>query len=52
MLARMEGFTQLSKSASKILVDRGAKQNADDAWVWRHDGKLTFPSPFRMDEEG
>jgi pimeloyl-ACP methyl ester carboxylesterase len=51
VLARMDGFTQLSKSASKMLVERGAKQNADGIWTWRHDGKLTFPSPFRMDEE-
>lgn len=49
--ARMEGFTSLSHDASKMLVERGAKQNAQDDWVWRHDGKLTFPSPFRMDEE-
>ncbi|NLQ16267.1 alpha/beta hydrolase [Marinomonas sp. M1K-6] len=52
VLARMEGFTSLSRLASTILVDRGARQNDEGGWVWRHDGKLTFPSPFRMDEEG
>ncbi|WOD07167.1 alpha/beta fold hydrolase [Marinomonas sp. GJ51-6] len=50
-LARMDGFTKLSKAASSLLVERGAKQNAEGVWTWRHDGKLTFPSPFRMDEE-
>ncbi|TYL47735.1 alpha/beta fold hydrolase [Marinomonas sp. IMCC 4694] len=48
--ARMSGFTSLSHEASKLLVERGAKCNADGVWSWRHDGKLTFPSPFRMDE--
>lgn len=52
VLARMAGFTALSKSASEFLVDRGAKKSADGIWRWRHDGKLTFPSPYRMDEEG
>jgi pimeloyl-ACP methyl ester carboxylesterase len=50
VLARMDGFTQLSKSASTLLVERGAKQHSDGVWRWCHDGKLTFPSPFRMDE--
>lgn len=48
--ARMEGFTSISNSASRLLVERGAKQNSDGVWSWRHDGKLTFPSPLRMDE--
>ncbi|WP_137169716.1 alpha/beta fold hydrolase [Marinomonas sp. FW-1] len=48
--ARMEGFTSISNSASRLLVERGAKQNSDGVWAWRHDRKLTFPSPFRMDE--
>lgn len=48
--ARMDGFTKLTENASKLLVDRGAKQE-NDAWVWKHDGRLTFPSPYRMDEE-
>ena len=51
ILARMNGFTKLSKQASTFLVERGAKQNEKGVWSWRHDGKLTFPSPFRMDEE-
>jgi len=50
--ARMDGFTRLSNSAASLLVDRGAKQSSDGIWAWRHDRKLTFPSPFRMDEEG
>ncbi|MBR7888536.1 alpha/beta fold hydrolase [Marinomonas sp. A79] len=50
VIARMEGFTPLSNAASRLLVERGAKQNAEGVWTWRHDGKLTFPSPFRMDE--
>ncbi|MEP0072457.1 MAG: alpha/beta hydrolase [Marinomonas sp.] len=50
VLARMDGFTKLSKAASNLLVERGAKQNPDGIWSWIHDGKLTFPSPFRMDE--
>jgi pimeloyl-ACP methyl ester carboxylesterase len=52
VLARMAGFTALSKSASELLVDRGAKKSTDGIWRWCHDGKLTFPSPYRMDEEG
>ncbi|BFM48149.1 alpha/beta hydrolase [Marinomonas sp. THO17] len=51
VLARMEGFTKLSKSASKLLVERGAQDDEQGGWSWRHDTKLTFPSPFRMDEE-
>ena len=51
ILARMDGFTKLSKKASSLLVERGAKQNDEGVWLWRHDGKLTYPSPFRMDEE-
>jgi len=48
--ARMDGFTKLGYFASSTLVQRGAyKEN--DHWVWRHDGKLAFPSPYRMDEE-
>lgn len=52
VLARMEGFTKLSKSASKLLVERGAQADGQGGWSWRHDTKLTFPSPYRMDEEG
>ncbi|MCB5161844.1 alpha/beta fold hydrolase [Marinomonas algarum] len=48
--ARMAGFTQLSRQASALLVERGAMQSEDSSWTWRHDSKLTFPSPFRMDE--
>ncbi|MCV2402712.1 alpha/beta hydrolase [Marinomonas sp. C2222] len=48
--ARMNGFTKLSEDASRLLVERGAKKE-NDTWVWKHDGKLTFPSPYRMDEE-
>ena len=51
VLARMNGFTKLSKLASRPLVERGANERDDGIWRWRHDGKLTFPSPFRMDEE-
>ncbi|ETX11549.1 hydrolase [Marinomonas ushuaiensis DSM 15871] len=51
VLARMNGFTRLSKLASGPLVERGAKEGVDGVWRWNHDGKLTFPSPFRMDEE-
>lgn len=51
VLARMDGFTSLSKSASAFLVERGAYEDGDGIWRWRHDGKLTFPSPFRMDDE-
>ncbi len=52
VLARMEGFTKLSKAASQNLVSRGARWSDSQCWVWRHDIKLTFPSPFRMDETG
>ncbi len=48
--ARMDGFTKLGYFASSALVQRGAYQT-NDQWVWRHDGKLAFPSPYRMDEE-
>ena len=51
VLARMDGFTKLSKQASTYLVERGAQSNNEGVWSWRHDTKLTFPSPFRMDEE-
>jgi pimeloyl-ACP methyl ester carboxylesterase len=51
ILARMDGFTKLSKQASTLLVERGARQSGDGIWLWRHDNRLTFPSPFRMDEE-
>lgn len=47
--ARMHGFTQLSYDAAKAIVERGATMSNGD-WVWRADQKLTFPSPFRMDE--
>ncbi|MCZ2720432.1 alpha/beta hydrolase [Marinomonas sp. 15G1-11] len=50
ILARMDGFTKLGYFASSKLVDRGAIRK-NDQWVWRHDGKLSFPSPYRMDEE-
>ncbi|MBJ7539469.1 alpha/beta fold hydrolase [Marinomonas transparens] len=50
VLARMNGFTSLSKSAAKLLVERGSKQTSEGDWTWRHDGKLSFPSPYRMDE--
>ncbi|QUX95825.1 alpha/beta hydrolase [Marinomonas sp. CT5] len=50
VLARMDGFTTLSNPASRLLVERGASQNKEGVWVWRHDRKLTLPSPFRMDE--
>ncbi|MEL0613247.1 alpha/beta hydrolase [Marinomonas arenicola] len=51
VLARMNGFTSLSQEAASLLVERGAEQQAG-VWSWRHDGKLTFPSPYRMDEAG
>ncbi|MEL0638393.1 MULTISPECIES: alpha/beta fold hydrolase [Marinomonas] len=47
--ARMNGFTSLSHEAASLLVERGVRQQ-ESVWSWRHDGKLTFPSPFRMDE--
>jgi pimeloyl-ACP methyl ester carboxylesterase len=50
--ARMDGFTKLSNEASRVLVDRGSVEKEEGVWAWRHDGKLTFPSPFRMDEGG
>lgn len=50
VVARMKGFTNLSRAASVPLVDRGAYLNSHGEWQWRHDGKLTLPSPFRMDE--
>ncbi|REG85794.1 alpha/beta hydrolase [Marinomonas pollencensis] len=49
VFARMNGFTSLSYDAASLLVERGARQDVD-TWSWRHDGKLTLPSPFRMDE--
>ncbi|WP_191603355.1 alpha/beta hydrolase [Marinomonas algicola] len=50
ILARMDGFTKLGYFASSKLIERGALKH-NDQWVWRHDGKLGFPSPYRMDEE-
>lgn len=50
VLARMDGFTQLSKSAALPLVKRGGMCAPNGNWIWRHDNKLTYPSPFRMDE--
>ncbi|SBS34311.1 Tropinesterase [Marinomonas spartinae] len=50
--ARMYGFTSLSREAASELVERGAILTDDDRWGWRHDHKLSFPSPYRMDEEG
>lgn len=47
--ARMRGFTELSHSAAKLLVERGSNFVNGD-WVWRADTKLSFPSPFRMDD--
>ncbi|TDP00030.1 alpha/beta fold hydrolase [Marinomonas balearica] len=48
--ARANGFTQLSEASARILVKRGAIQKEGE-WYWRHDSKLAFPSPYRMDEE-
>lgn len=48
--ARMAGFTSISCNAAQLLVERGSNNSIDGVWSWRHDGKLTFPSPFRMDE--
>lgn len=48
--ARMDGFTKLGYFASSQLVERGALMKQDQ-WFWRHDGKLGFPSPYRMDDE-
>ena len=47
--ARMQGMTKLSEAAATPLVRRAA-QETEHGWHWRHDPKLTFPSPFRMDE--
>ncbi|SBS31439.1 Tropinesterase [Marinomonas aquimarina] len=47
--ARMHGFTELSYAAAKPLVERGSTV-INGEWVWRADYKLSFPSPFRMDE--
>lgn len=47
--ARMHGFTELSFEASKLLVQRGSTVENGE-WKWRADHKLSFPSPFRMDE--
>ena len=49
--ARMNGFTKLGYNASKALILRGSQQSEDGRYRWRHDPKLTFPSPFRMDKE-
>lgn len=47
--ARMHGFTELSYEAAKVLVERGSTVTNGE-WVWRADHKLSFPSPFRMDD--
>jgi pimeloyl-ACP methyl ester carboxylesterase len=47
--ARMQGMTKLSEAAATPLVRRAALET-EHGWHWRHDPKLTFPSPFRMDE--
>lgn len=47
--ARMRGFTELSYAAAKPLVERGSTV-LNGEWVWRADYKLSFPSPFRMDD--
>ena len=49
--ARMNGFTKLGYQAAKYLVLRGSYLGLDGRYRWRHDFKLTFPSPFRMDKE-
>ncbi|ADZ91484.1 alpha/beta fold hydrolase [Marinomonas mediterranea] len=48
--ARANGFTQMSMDSARILVERGAYQD-DESWYWRHDNKLAFPSPYRMDDD-
>lgn len=50
--ARMNGFTKLGHNAAKTLVMRGSFKAEDSRYRWRHDPKLTFPSPYRMDKEG
>lgn len=47
--ARMNGFTELSYAAAQPLVERGSTVTNGE-WVWRADYKLSFPSPFRMDD--
>ncbi|MBM6550192.1 alpha/beta fold hydrolase [Marinomonas ostreistagni] len=47
--ARMQGFTKLSYAAAKPLVERGADCVGGE-WSWRADQKLSYPSPFRMDD--
>ncbi len=47
--ARMHGMTELSHDAAKLLVKRGSTVKNGE-WVWRADPKLSFPSPYRMDE--
>jgi len=49
--ARMNGFTKLGHNAAQHLVLRGSFLDLDGRYRWRHDPKLTFPSPFRMDKE-
>ncbi|WP_116371650.1 alpha/beta hydrolase [Marinomonas sp. MED121] len=49
--ARMNGFTKLGYNAAKALILRGSQLSADGRYRWRHDPKLTFPSPFRMDRQ-
>lgn len=48
--ARMNGFTKLGYNAAKQLVIRGSFLDDDGRYRWRHDSKLTFPSPYRMDK--
>ncbi|GAB3475659.1 alpha/beta hydrolase [Marinomonas epiphytica] len=50
VLARVNGFTKLTKAAASLLVERSS-HCSDGQWFWRHDEKLKLPSPFRMDEE-
>lgn len=47
--ARMNGLTPLSYDAAADLVKRSVIER-EDGYSWRSDPKLTFPSPFRMDE--
>lgn len=50
-LARMNGFTKLGHNAAQYLVLRGSFLDVDGRYRWRHDPKLTFPSPYRMDKD-
>lgn len=49
--ARMNGFTKLGHNAAQCLVQRGSFLDIDGRYRWRHDPKLTFPSPYRMDND-